>query len=75
MDRDSTRRPTESTNLDPWGLPETELPIKEHTWAGSRSPAHGDSTETSVWWGHLSTNNASLNLKSAENGQTIVNIN
>jgi hypothetical protein len=28
-DRDSTRRPTEPTNLDPWGLPDTEPPTKE----------------------------------------------
>jgi len=28
-ERDFTRRPTESTNLDPWGLPETESPIEE----------------------------------------------
>jgi hypothetical protein len=28
-DRDSTRRPTEATNLDPWGLPETETFTKE----------------------------------------------
>jgi hypothetical protein len=27
----STGRPIESTNLDPWGLPETEPPTKEHT--------------------------------------------
>jgi hypothetical protein len=27
------RRPTVSTNLDPWELPETEPPIKEHTWS------------------------------------------
>jgi hypothetical protein len=29
-DRDSTRRPTESTNLELWGLPETEPPTTEH---------------------------------------------
>jgi hypothetical protein len=34
--RDATRRPTESTNLNPWELPETEPPIKEKTWTGSR---------------------------------------
>jgi hypothetical protein len=28
-DRDSTRRPTEATNLHPWSLPETEPPTKE----------------------------------------------
>jgi hypothetical protein len=30
-DRNSAGRPTESTNLDLWGLPETELPTTEHT--------------------------------------------
>ena len=25
-------RPTVSTNLDPWELPETEPPTKEHAW-------------------------------------------
>ena len=33
-----TKTPTESTNLDPWGLPETELPTKEQAWARSRNP-------------------------------------
>ena len=37
-DRNSTGRPTESTNMDPWRLPETEPLTKEHTRAGSRSP-------------------------------------
>jgi hypothetical protein len=31
-DRNSTRRPPESTNLDPWGPSETKLPSKEHIW-------------------------------------------
>ena len=39
-DRDSTGRPTESTNLDLWGLPETEPLTKEQAWAGPRPPAH-----------------------------------
>ena len=39
-DKDSTRRPTESTNLDPWGLPETEPPTKELTWSELRPPVH-----------------------------------
>jgi hypothetical protein len=30
-DRNSTGRPTESTNLNPWELPETELLTKENT--------------------------------------------
>jgi len=38
--RDSTGRPTDSTNLDPWELSETEPPIKEHTQSGPRPPAH-----------------------------------
>jgi hypothetical protein len=33
-DKDSTRRPAESTGLDPWGLPEAEPPTKEQAWAG-----------------------------------------
>jgi len=37
-DRDSTGRPTESTNLDPWGLPETQSPIKDRAWAGPKCP-------------------------------------
>jgi hypothetical protein len=39
-DRHSTGRPTESTNLDPWRLPETEPPTKECTQDGLRTPAH-----------------------------------
>ena len=30
--KDTTRRPTESTNLGPWGLTETEPSTKEHAW-------------------------------------------
>lgn len=37
-DRDSTRT-TKPTNLDPWGLPETETPTKEHIGARFRSPS------------------------------------
>jgi len=37
-DKDSTRRPAELTNLNPWGLPETELPTKEHTRVVPKSP-------------------------------------
>lgn len=29
----------QSTDMDPWGLPDTEPPTKEHTWAGPMSPA------------------------------------
>ena len=35
-DKDSTERPTESTNLVLRGLPETESPTKEQAWAGPR---------------------------------------
>ena len=38
--RESTRRPTESTILDPWGLQETEPSMEEHTWAGPMLPVH-----------------------------------
>ena len=31
--KDTTRRPTESTNLGPWGLTDTEPPTKEHAGA------------------------------------------
>ena len=36
--KDTTRRPTESTNLDPEELTESELPTKEHAGAESRTP-------------------------------------
>ena len=36
---DNTKRPTESTNLCPWGLKETEPLTKECAWAGS-SPSY-----------------------------------
>ena len=35
-DRNPTGRPTESTNMVPWGLSETEPLTKEHTRAGHR---------------------------------------
>ena len=35
--KDTIRRPTESTNLDPWGLTETKPPTKEHALNGPRS--------------------------------------
>jgi hypothetical protein len=38
--RDSTGRPTESTNLDPWGLLETKSPTKEQAKDESRPPAY-----------------------------------
>jgi hypothetical protein len=33
-DRNSTGRPTEPTNLDSWGLPETAPSTKKHTQPG-----------------------------------------
>jgi hypothetical protein len=36
-DRHSTGIPTESPNLDTWGLLETAPPIKEHTQVGHRT--------------------------------------
>ena len=38
-DGDPIGRPTVSTNLDPWELPETKPPTKEQTWSSSRSLA------------------------------------
>ena len=35
-DKNSTGTPTESINLDHWGLSVTGSPTKEHTWAGPR---------------------------------------
>jgi hypothetical protein len=35
-DRNSTGRPTESTNLDLWQISQSESPAEEHTWAGPR---------------------------------------
>ena len=31
-DGNPTGRPTVSTNLDPWELPETKPPTKDHKW-------------------------------------------
>ena len=42
-DRDSTGRPTESTNLDPWGLPETE-----RAWAGPSTTRYAQIYEADV---------------------------
>ena len=39
-DRDSTRRPTESTNLGPWRFTETEPPTKEYAGTGLGPPTH-----------------------------------
>ena len=38
--KDTLRRPTEPTNLGPWGLTEIEPLIKEQSGTGPRSPAH-----------------------------------
>ena len=39
-DKDSIGRPTISSNLDPWELPETQPPTKEQAQAGPRPPAN-----------------------------------
>jgi hypothetical protein len=39
-DSNPTRRPTVSTNLDLWELPETEPPTKKNTEAGLRPWTH-----------------------------------
>jgi hypothetical protein len=38
--KDTTRRPTEPTNLGPWGLTETGPPTREHAEAGPGPPTH-----------------------------------
>jgi hypothetical protein len=39
----------QSTNLDLWGLSETEPPTKEHTQARTRPPTHMEQTCSSVF--------------------------
>jgi hypothetical protein len=36
-DTNSTERPTVSTNVDHWYIPETQSPIKDHTWTIPKS--------------------------------------
>ena len=38
--KDTSRRPTESTNWDPWGLTESEPPTKEYMCAVPRLPTY-----------------------------------
>ena len=38
VDKNSIGSPTELTKMEPWVLPDTELPTKEHTWAGPSAP-------------------------------------
>jgi hypothetical protein len=38
--KDTTRRPTESTNLGPYWLTETEIATKEHVVARLKLPTH-----------------------------------
>ena len=38
--KNTTRRPTELTNVGPWGLTETEPSTEGHGWTGTRSPTH-----------------------------------
>ena len=51
-DGDSTRRSTESTNLDPLGLSETEPPTKEHMSAEA-NPILPHTYVADVQLGHL----------------------
>jgi hypothetical protein len=64
-DRNSTRRPTESTNLDPWGFWETEPPAKEHTQSRSSSsppPTHVADVQLNLHVSPLTTG-AGLSIK------------
>lgn len=38
--KNSTEKPTKSTNLDLYELPETEPSTENHAWAFPRSPTH-----------------------------------
>jgi hypothetical protein len=38
--KDTTRKPTASTNLGPYGLIETDLSSREHVWDTPRPSAH-----------------------------------
>jgi hypothetical protein len=49
VDRNSTGRLTETTNLDPWWLSETEPPIKEQAWAGPRASHTHICSRCVVW--------------------------
>jgi hypothetical protein len=42
-------RPTVSTNQDPWELPETKPPTKEHMWAGPWPPNTYVAEDCLVW--------------------------
>jgi hypothetical protein len=42
------RKTTESSNLDSWGLPETEAPTKEQALAGPTPPAPAPNTQTYI---------------------------
>ena len=48
--KNSSARPTESTNLDPRGLPDTEKQIREHTRAGPRYQPHTDTSSRREAW-------------------------
>jgi hypothetical protein len=50
-DRNSTGRPTKSTNLDPWGLSETEPSTKEHIQTGPM-PFHTYVAKDYFVWPH-----------------------
>ena len=38
--KDSTEIPSETTDLDTWGLTETEIPTKDHARAGPWTSTH-----------------------------------
>jgi hypothetical protein len=38
--KDTTRKSTESINLDPQGITESEPPTREHIWNGTRPSTH-----------------------------------
>ena len=50
-DRNAPRRPTQSMNVYPWGLSETEPPTKEHTQAGTQASLHKCS-RCAIWFSY-----------------------
>ena len=48
-DGDPIGRTTVSTNPDPWELPETKPPTKEHTWRGPRPSGTYVAEDCLVW--------------------------
>jgi hypothetical protein len=60
--KDTTRRPTESTNLGPWRVTETEPPTQEHVWTRPRPPTNMKQMCSLVFVWVLQTTGVGLSL-------------